>query len=250
MKTNRSNEVGRSSNSYWSFFEAIIAIVQLGVAVCWVQSVQAAEADFAEVGFPKWSIWFDMGGTIPEDANLTELGTPVSGEEFQLDPGFQFDMGFGYRPLDWLVVGPELGFTYNGIHSVGQWSYPNSMLGQILMMANVRIEYPHGRLAPFIGAGVGGAASFLTFGGGGSSNDYYYDYDEPDGTGADFASAFQVFGGLRYRMSGKWNLGVEYRYFATDKQHWDVDWRYGRNFGISVDSIRMHYICLVISADF
>jgi opacity protein-like surface antigen len=89
-------------------------------------------------------------------------------------------------------------------------------------------------------------ASFLTFG---DHSGYYY-YYEPDGTGSDFSLAFQLFGGVRYRVADKWNLGLEYRYLVTDPQRWDVDWWNGSNFTVSIDSLRMHSICLVFSGEF
>ncbi len=200
----------------------------------------------------RWTARLDLGGTIPADADLKELGGPVSGEKFKLDPGFQFDLSGGYRITPWLEVGPELGFTFNSVDSIGGWSYHDTMLGQILMMANVRLEYPvKTRLAPFVGAGIGGSASFLTFGGGSSGNSYYYYYDyEPDGTGSDFSMAFQLFGGVRYRVAEKWNLGLEYRYLLTDAQRWDVDWRNGFDFTVGIGALRMHSICLVFSGEF
>src|SRR6185369_6687217 len=160
-----------------------------GLVVCF-QTAHAAEAS------GRWTARFDLGGTIPEDPEITQFGGPVSGEKMKLDPGFQFDVGAGYRITPWLEVGPELGFTYNYVDSIGGLSHHDTTLGQILMMANVRLEYPvKSRLAPFVGAGIGGAASFLTFGG---HTDYYYYYDEPDGTGSDISLAFQLFGGVRY----------------------------------------------------
>ncbi len=208
-----------------------------------------AQSAWTEEPFPRWAARLDMGGTIPEETDLTQLGGPVSGEKFKLDPGFQFDLSAGYRFLPWLEVGPELGFTFNSVDSIGSWSYHNTTLGQVLMMANVRLEYPvKSRVAPFVGAGIGGAASFLTFGGN-SGYYYYYDY-EPDGTGSDFSLAFQLFGGVRCRVADNWNLGLEYRYLFTDPQHWNVDWWSGHDFDVSVDSIRMHSICLVFSGEF
>lgn len=191
----------------------------------------------------------DMGGNVPEEADLRELGGPVSSGKMKLDPGFQFDVSGGYRVLPWLELGPELGFTYNFVDSIGGWSYHDTTLGQMLMMANLRLEYPvKTRLAPFVGAGIGGAASFLTFG---SHSDYNYYYGhEPDGTGADVSLAYQLFAGVRYRVGEKWNLGVEYRYLFTDPQRWDVDWWSGQKFKIGVDSIRMHSLCLVFSGEF
>ncbi len=199
----------------------------------------------AEEPLKPWTARMDMGGTIPEDAKLTQLAGPITETDaaLKLDPGFQLDTSLGYRLLPWLELGPELGFTFNGVDSIGGWSYPNTTLGQILMMANVRLEYPpQSRLAPFVGAGIGGAASFLTFGGG-----YAY---EPDGTGSDFSLAFQAFGGLRYRFGDNWELGLVYRYLATDPQHWDVEWWDGGEFAVSIDSLRLHSICLVISGQF
>ncbi len=227
-------------------FSALIGTLLLGAAVS-LYPTRAAEP------FGRWTARLDMGGTIPEDTDLTQLGGPVSGEKFKLDPGFQLDISGGYRITPWLEVGPELGFTFNSVDSIGGWSYHDTMLGQILMMANVRLEYPvKSRLAPFIGAGIGGSASFLTFGGGssGSYPYYYYDDYEPDGTGSDFSLAFQLFGGVRYRVAEKWNLGLEYRYLVTDRQRWDVDWWNGSDFTVSIDPLRMHSICIVFSGEF
>jgi opacity protein-like surface antigen len=217
--------------------------VALTGTILMAQGAHASE--FAE----RWNVRLDMGGVVPEDATLTEFGGPVSGDTLKLNPGFQLDVAMGYRILPWLEVGPEFGFTFNTIDSVGGWSYPDSSFGQILMMANVRIEYPpQSRLAPYVGAGIGGVASFMTFG----ATDYYsyYHYYEPDGTGTDFVLGYQVFAGLRYRMAEQWNLGIQYRYLVTGDQHWNVDWWNGAEFGISTDGLRMHSICLVFSGDF
>ncbi len=220
----------------------IYALVGLAIlSATWPrQSARAAEP------FPRWTARVDLGGTIPQNPSLTEFGGPVSGEKLELDPGFQCDVAVGYRITPWLEVGPEFGFTLNGVDSIGGWSYPDTSLDQILLMANVRVQYPpESRLAPFVGAGVGGVASFLTFG----ESDYYC-YCEPAGTGSDFVLGFQVFGGLRYRVADDLSLGVVYRYLATDRQHWGVEWWDGTEFGVSVDSVRLHSVCLVFSGRF
>src|SRR5436190_16944622 len=124
---------------------ALIGFVIMG-GVLPVQRAQGGEP------YSRWAGRIDMGGVIPQDADLTEFGGPVSGEKMKLDPGFQFDVSGGYRVTPWLELGPELGFTFNSVDSIGGWSYPNTSLGQILMMANVRLEYPpQSRLAPFVG---------------------------------------------------------------------------------------------------
>ena len=118
-------------------------------------------------------------------------------------------------------------------------------------MANVRLECPvRSRVAPFVGAGIGGVASFLTFGDRGYDYPYYYDSYGHDGTGSDLSLAFQAFGGVRYRVAEKWNLSLQYRFLLTDPQHWDVEWRDGRRFGVGIDSLRMHSVCLEFSGSF
>jgi len=189
----------------------------------------------------------DIGGNIPEEVTLTEFDGPMGDKTFDLNAGFQFDISGGYRIMPWLEVGPEFGFLINGVDSIGDWSTSDAVLFQVLMMANVRVEYPtQGRLVPFAGAGIGGSASFLSFGGGGG---YYY-YYEPLGDAADCVLAWQGFAGVEYRLSDNTRLGLEYRYLSTNPQHWDVDWWTGADFEVGVDNIRIHTICLVFSGSF
>lgn len=212
----------------------------------------AAVADDSSSLAQRWRVRFDIGGTFPEAARLTEIGGPITGGgELKLSPGLQFDLAAGYRVTPWLTLEAELGSTFNTVDSVGNWSYPNSEFWQMLMMANVVVEFPRGRLVPFAGVGAGGALSILSFG------NYYdgysydgYSYTEPDGSGTDFVPAFQAFGGLRYRFSDQWNVGVVYRFLATGHQNWDVDWWDGRSFRVGVDSICLQSICLVVSGNF
>ncbi len=191
----------------------------------------------------KWRARFDIGGSIPEDTSLTEFAGPVSGEKFKLSPGVQFDIALTHRFTPWLEVGPELGFDFNSVDSFGGLSYHDTSLMQMPIMADVILEYPNaGRFAPYVGAGIGGVASFLTFG----SNGYW----EPDGTGSDFVLGFQAFAGVRYRFSNNFSLGVGYRFLATDEQHWDVEWWNDAHFDVAVDSIHLHQISLVFAGSF
>jgi hypothetical protein len=43
---------------------------------------------------------------------------------------------------------------------------------------------------------------------------------------------------------------LSYRFLATDKQKWDVDWWNGADFEVGVDAVRMHMICLTFTASF
>jgi opacity protein-like surface antigen len=196
---------------------------------------------------PKWDARIDLGGNIPFNTKLTDLNGPVSGEDFKMGAGFQMDMAISYHVTPWLAVGPELGMTFNWVDSLGPVSYENVTLFQMPIMATVTLQYPKGRLQPFIGGGVGGVASFLTFG-----NDYYYYYyyDEPDGSGADFVFGFEAYAGLRYEVGHNWSIGVVYRYLQTDPQSWNVDFHNGGDLHVAVDTLRFQSICLIFTGTF
>jgi len=217
-----------------------LVLVTVGCLAC------SAAADELSSRPEKWSVRFDIGGSIPDDPSLSRIGGPVTGgDEMELSPGIQFDFAVGYRIKPWLALEGELGFTYNEVDSVGNWDYPDSDLSQMLLMANVVFEYPRGPLVPFAGIGAGGVFSSLTFG-----NYYGAYYSDSDGSGTDFVPALQAFGGLRYEFSENWSVGVVYRFLVTDDQEWDVEWWDGRDFRIGVDSVSIHSICLVLSARF
>lgn len=211
-----------------------------------VSLVWSASGQEWSVGTEKWHIRADMGGMIPENPSLSMLQGPVTaGDEMELSAGIQFDMAVGYRIQPWIALEFELGFTANEVESVGNWSYPDSALNQLLMMVNVAVEYPRGSLVPFGGIGAGGVLSSLSFG-----NDYWCYWGETDGSGTDFVPAVQAFAGLRYDFNDRCGVGLLYRFLATAEQDWDVDWRNGQEFRIGVDSLRMHSICLAFSARF
>jgi opacity protein-like surface antigen len=220
-------------------------VALLLVCVTWPRYGPAAE----ELGFDEshWAVQVDMGGTIPQDSKLTRFGDPVSGEYLKLSPGIQMDMRLDYRITPWLSVGGELGFLYNSVDSLGQFSYHDTSLFQMPLMANVTLQYPtRGRFEPYIGAGFGGVASVLTFG---EHSDYYY-YSEPDGVGSDFVLGLQAYAGLNYRLTPHGRLGVMYRFLYTEGQDWDVEWWNGYDFHVAVDPIQIHSFCLVLSWTF
>jgi opacity protein-like surface antigen len=206
--------------------------------------IEAAEGDAS-----RWNVRLDVGGTIPMSTTLTEFPVPVDEETLELAPGFQMDMAVEYQVTPWLGMGPEIGFTANFIDSIGGRSAPNSLLSQLLLMGNIVVQYPpQGPVSPFAGVGAGGVASFLTF----TDEDYsgsIYGWDSGN-TGSDFVLGYQAFGGMWFRVNDAWTIGVIYRYLQTESQRWNVEWRYGPDFTIGVDSIRLHSICLVASTSF
>jgi len=91
-------------------------------------------------------------------------GRSVSAENFTFNPGFRFDVEFGYNIYDWLGVSLQTGIVYNGLNqynvtlSNGE-SYHNSADGELVQVP-VQIDgilrWPGATaFKPFIGGGVG-----------------------------------------------------------------------------------------------
>lgn len=196
----------------------------------------------------RWRFRFDIGGTIPEDPTLSTVdvnGPVTGGDKMDLSAGVSFDLAAGYRITPWLLIEAEFGLTSNEIESVGDWSYPDSDLSQMLLMVNAEFSYPIGRFVPFAGIGAGGVYSSVTFG-----NYYYYYWSDSDGWGDDFVAAAQAFAGFRIQLDPNWSVGVTYRFLATPSQNWDVEWWNGADFDLEVDEVGVHSISLSITASF
>ena len=99
-------------------------------------------------------------------------GAKVSSENFTFNPGFRFDVEFGYNIYDWLGVSAQTGIVYNGINqynvttttantsgSLPAGSYHFSADGdlvQVPVQLDAILRWP-GAMAfkPFLGGGIG-----------------------------------------------------------------------------------------------
>ena len=116
----------------------------------------------------------------------------ISGENFTFNPGFRFDVEFGYNIYDWLGVSLQTGVIYNGLNQYnvtlanGQ-SYHNSADGdlvQVPVQIDGILRWP-GTTAfkPFIGGGIGAIWQQLDV------NNYYINTSDVQGNYC--RSAFQ-----------------------------------------------------------
>jgi opacity protein-like surface antigen len=218
-----------------------------GLAV--VTTLDSGIALGAEPETDRWHVRLDVGGSIPETAELTESSGLADGGTLSLNPGFQFDVAGEYQITPWLGLGPEIGFTMNFIDSVGDLTAPDGYLYQILLMGNAVVRYPRDEpVELMVGVGGGGVGSFLNFG------NYYYGgtaYGWSSWTsGSDFVPGFQAFAGIHFQITKSSTLGVMYRYLQTGSARWTVDWYGGQEITLGVDSIRVHSVCLVLSTSF
>jgi opacity protein-like surface antigen len=193
-----------------------------------------------------WVTRLELGGNIPDNPSINLFDGPVTGgTELDLDAGVQFNLAAGYQFNPYFRLEGELGFGYNEVNQVGNWTYPDSSLSQFSMMANVVFELPMDRMVPYAGVGIGGVLSTVSFG-----SYYYYYYSSSAGYGNDYVLAGQVFAGIRFRLSDSSSLGLAYHCVVTDELKWKVQWWTGDDFYIGVDSMLTHQITLSYSIGF
>ena len=114
---------------------------------------------------------------VNQSVQNLSLDGQIHAENFTFQPGFRFDMEFGYNFYEWLGVGLQTGITYNGLQNYSVWfsgdlSYPGAgtiqgtnnswtfpadgELIQVPVQLTGILRWP-GQVAfrPFIGGGVG-----------------------------------------------------------------------------------------------
>lgn len=193
-----------------------------------------------------WVTRLELGGNIPDNPSINLFDGPVTGgTELDLDAGVQFNLAAGYQFNQWFRLEGELGFGYNEINRVGNWTYPDSSLSQFTMFLNAVFELPMDRVVPYAGVGIGGDLSTVSFG-----DYYYYYYSSSAGYGNDYVLAGQVFAGVRFRLGDSSSLGVAYHCTVTDEMKWKVQWWTGNDFYIGANSLVTHSICLSYTMGF
>jgi opacity protein-like surface antigen len=164
----------------------------------------------------------DAGGALTSDSRVKEFFGPVDpGTKVRLDPGVRVGFIGGYKFNKWFGLEGETGVIANNIKSItGATIDGNADLANVPFLLNARFELPHGRcpITPYFGGGAGGAATVLTL-------DRHIDLDgvRLRGNDAALVFAYQAFAGLRYALSDRMGIGLEYHYFATTGPTWRAD---------------------------
>ncbi|HEY5912560.1 MAG TPA: porin family protein [Verrucomicrobiae bacterium] len=163
----------------------------------------------------------DVGGNVTPDVDVKEFfGANLPDAKLELKPGYRIGLGGGYQFTDWVAAEAEVGFMGNEIDSMtGATRIHDAFIGNVPVLVNAKLRYPMKRcpVTPYIGAGVGFSETFI-------------DVDELDaggvnvtGNDADTVFAWQAFAGLRYKLSERMGLGLEYRFLQTESPSWEAE---------------------------
>lgn len=162
----------------------------------------------------------EVGGASASDVRLREFfGQPLApNAEIRLDPGIRLGIRAGYGLTDWLDSEIETGVTANNIDSITGATVSDGSLANIPLLFNLRLHTPdQSRLSAYLGGGVGCASTILT------GDDLVIGATKFDGTAADAVFAYQGFAGLRFAISDRMGLSLEYHYLHTEASNMSAD---------------------------
>jgi opacity protein-like surface antigen len=188
----------------------------------------------------------DIGGNWTQDTSEREFfGVQTAGSKVKFDPGFRAGVHVGYNLTDWFAPEFEIGVLENRIRSLPDATFFRADFANVPFLVNAKFQLPNpSRVAPYIGAGVGGSAAIID-----AHPIHFTDQNEEDvrvrGSDSDAVFAWQAFAGVRVRINDHMAVGLEYRYFAADSPSWQVEDRrdfLGSNDTMSFGRIQTHAI--------
>jgi OmpA-OmpF porin, OOP family len=195
--------------------------------------------------------WLDTGAVIPEDGHISDFGGFTSGQKVQYDVGFGLDVAGGYAFNRYFATELQLGGTWNSFSSVEGASIHDTSLSTVPILANVVLQYPIPRtvVVPYIGAGVGGAATIF------DTDDFYMPVPGGSvslhGSQSDFVFAWQGIAGVRFDLNQWMSLGVRYRYLYTDSSTYSFEsYHHGPDFDLDLSSFHSHLVALIFQMKF
>ena len=185
-----------------------------------------------------------LGGSVVQDIDNnrttgsgTIAGGAVSGvldASLVLDAGFRFYVPVGYRVNEWfslefapgVIVNPMNSMNFSGTLTVGSNTFSggssadvSGYLVQVPLLVNFILTIPtDSKCEPFLGGGVGGLFSSMSFN----------KLDAPGGTSIDlsgedataWALGYSALAGLNYHFSRDISIGVIYKFTGTGDQNY------------------------------
>ena len=182
---------------------ALAGIVLLAPSVAFADDMMDAAG--ARQG---WYTSLGGGLNVLRDSDIKGGGFETKGE---FDNGFVVNGALGYQ---WghLRAEGELGYRRNSLDKFSTLGSGDGHATSFDLMANGYYDFlPYSKLDPYIGVGVGVArVNYTNLAGAGTG----VVLDD-----SDTQFAYQGIVGVRYLVAPQWDLGAEYRYFATLDPH-------------------------------
>jgi OmpA-OmpF porin, OOP family len=187
------------------------------VALCAILAAAPAEADGLYIGA--------FGGVSFLDEATGSADGPAPGVSYTVDvesdTGWAGGLVVGYGFSEWLRAEGELSYRQNGLDQAKLGPIAVDLDGDttaLSVMGNVWFDLPlGGPVRPFLGGGLGMSQVSLN------------DVEVPALGGAQFVDdsdwvfAYQLGGGVAYRVAPGIDITAEYRYFGTENPEFNLD---------------------------
>lgn len=190
----------------------------------------------------------DAGGNIPEGGGLSDFGGFAAGAQVSYDAGATLNLAAGYQFNRYLAAEVQTGWNLNAIDAIPGFVVSDTYVSSVPILVNAVFQWPIPRtiLVPFIGGGVGGAATLF-------DTDYMANTAVSlFGSDSDFVFAWQAFAGLRFQISDQLSAGVAYKYFSTEdtSYHYPPLYYYGPDLRLGFEGMQLHQIVLTCTLKF
>lgn len=176
----------------------------------------------------------NLGVALADDVDLDRFLVRTPGIEFELDPGMRLSAAGGFNFNEYIGLGLETGFIYNNVDKAGGGGNIDAGLAHVPLLANVVLRYDKAdcKWVPYLGAAVGGDVSVIALDHVRAPNGAVV-----DGSDSTLVFAWQVFGGLRYKLNAAMSIGGGYKFYSANGASWDVD---GASGDISTGRAQIH----------
>ncbi len=193
-----------------------LIVILVGVLVLAMSSIGYAAGGRGYVGG-------SAGVFLPRDSNVTDINGSTTNQSYET--GYVITGFGGYEFGNGLRVEGELAYREAGLdnHVAGSYSNynyynHNDSLWAFSGMANLFYDInTRSIVTPYLGGGIGFAVVGFDNRYNDYYNNYYYDYGYEEKT----VFAYQVGGGMCFDLNRNMALDVGYRYFGTEKIHFD-----------------------------
>lgn len=185
-------------------------------ATCACASLAALTLNAAEEN--RFYARVDVGGTWTPETELKEFfGSSGGGRKVKFDPGARFGISGGYQFCDWFSAEAQTGAMVSSLDTITGASRVDATFANVPFLLNARFQLPtHSRFTPYIGGGAGMSITTL------DADPISLNGRTLKGDDASAVFAYQGFAGIRYELTEKMGLALEYHYFGTTDPSWDA----------------------------
>lgn len=197
---------------------------------------------------PIYRAWIEAGMLFSQSTDLSGFPGSAGASKLDFDPGFRVGLGSGYALTRYFSLDWEVGVLSSSVKDASGLDEMDATITQVPFLINGTLQYQNQTgFTPFLGAGIGAAATALNV------DEARSGTTTLEGSDYDFVFAWQLSGGVKYAVNERIGLGLLYKYLWSA----DLDWELGNtspsatgDSKLNLDGLRSHAILAFVSCRF